>query len=84
MESQVPAPQAIVNRPEVLEELAGVWEAFWFLHTMRPVGMVVGPIPLSEMVTYWRTISPTSFLADKVMLLRAMDGHYLNWVAGKK
>lgn len=80
----MPLPQAIVNRPEVPEELSTVWEAFWFLHSTRPTGMAIGAIPLSEMLAYWRAVTPTDFVAEKVILLRAMDNHYLTWASGNK
>ena len=82
MEMQAEPPLALQQMPRLYPDLRAIWEAFWFLHSSRPVGMSVGAIPLSEIVTYWRSLD---FVLDdddfqmKVKLIREMDTVYLRW-----
>lgn len=80
MEEQPEAPNPLKSRPELYDDLVPVWEAFWFLHSSRPVGMDVGAISLTEIIAYWRElhgVSGRSDLVEKVHLIRAMDMKFL-------
>tara|TARA_R110000751_G_scaffold10671_3_gene38653 strand:- start:2446 stop:2706 length:261 start_codon:yes stop_codon:yes gene_type:complete len=80
MEEQPEAPNPLRNRPELYDDLAPVWEAFWFLNSSRPIGMEAGAIPLSEIIAYWRELhglTARSDLVERVHLIRAMDTKFL-------
>ena len=40
--------------------------------------MAPGPIPLDEIVTYWRHVSRVGSIVEFVRIIRAMDGEYLH------
>jgi hypothetical protein len=49
---QPPAP--FFERPEISRLHLAYWDAFTVLSTERPLGMVLGPIPASKIVSYIR------------------------------
>jgi len=80
-------PRAILERPELYDDLQAVWSAFWFLNSSRPVGMSVGAIPLTEIFAYWDRLGVTldeEDFGDKVRLIREMDMTYLADVREKQ
>jgi hypothetical protein len=47
-------PKALEDEPEIYPDVLWLWDAFWLLHRSRPIGMTVGPIPLTEIEAYIR------------------------------
>lgn len=75
-------PKALQDRPEVFEHLSFVWSAWWELHTDRPMGMSVGPIPFTAISAFADRYGVAELDAFDTFreLIRAMDGEYLKWV----
>lgn len=73
-----------VERPEVPERLAYVWEAFWALTTCRSFGMAVGPIPWTAIDRY---VTVHGYEGDDyeeaVYLIRQMDAAYMEFQSRK-
>ncbi|ODT50260.1 hypothetical protein [Devosia sp. 63-57] len=59
------------------------WSAWWEVHTDRPMGMGVGPVPFTALDAYAARFGVTGtddFEAFR-FLIRSLDGVYLKWVA---
>jgi hypothetical protein len=70
----------------VWEHLQFQWQAFWDLHTDRPMGMSVGPIPFGAIHVYadrYGIEGVDEFDAFRD-LIRAMDDAYLTWSAKRR
>lgn len=77
-ESQI--PDSLLNEPELLQGLSLYYNAFWELCPDRQVGMGVGPIPYSSIVTYCREWGLNDEMSNIMRkLLRKMDGVFLEW-----
>lgn len=65
------------------EHLDFVWSAWWELHTDRPIGMAVGPIPFTAIDAYAGRYGIGALDAFEAFagLIRAMDAVYLDWAA---
>jgi hypothetical protein len=79
MEDQEDNPK-VPPKPEIYDDLLPIWNCFWFLSPARPQGMDIGAIPLSEIVTYWKTIGGVTSLTDlneRTRLVRVLDEAFL-------
>ena len=85
MEEQPEAPKPLRDRPELFEDLYPIWEAFWFLHPSRQIGMDVGAIALQDIISYWKMVGVEgrSELMERVALVRAMDNTFLEYARNK-
>jgi hypothetical protein len=73
-------PDALLNEPELLQGLSIYYDAFWEVFPDRQLGMSVGPIPYSSIVTYskeWNLDEEMS--ATMLRLVRKMDNAFLEW-----
>lgn len=62
------------------EHLSFAWSAWWELHTDRPIGMGVGPIPFSAIDRYADRYGVESDAFEALrQLIRAMEGAYFAW-----
>lgn len=68
------------------EHLQFQWSAFWDLHTDRPVGMGVGPIPFGAIDQYAARYSIDDLDDFEAFreLIRAMDDAYLTWSSKRR
>lgn len=44
------------DEPPVFADLQRYWQAFWMLNRSRQLGMVAGPIPLTEILAYLQMV----------------------------
>ncbi len=74
----MPLPDSIANKPDIIAGLEMYWQAFTDLNTSRELGMAEGPIPWTA-IDQWATrhrIVGEDF--DRlVIILRGMDAAYL-------
>ena len=56
-------------------------ECRWYLNAFnqlaRPIGLAAGPIPLQEIVTYWREVSRIGPLDEFLAVIKALDRAFL-------
>ena len=73
-------PPALLDEPELLQGLALYYNAFWELFPDRQLGMSVGPIPYSSIVTYCREWNLDGEMSQLMLkLVRKMDNDFLEW-----
>lgn len=85
MRERLPLPRRIQDAPELHLGLEIYYDAFFDLHTCRPVGMGLGSIPWSVMKDYALTWGlDEDQMVDLFYYVRAMDKAYLDWVAKKE
>ena len=75
-------PPTLERRPTLDPKYGRVWEAFWFLHASRTMGMEMGAIPVSEITNYWTVlgnISSLDTLEELTRLVRVLDVAFLNY-----
>lgn len=79
-------PRALIDEPELPVYLGLVWDAFWKLHTDRPLGFSgSGPIPHSSVVAYADRAGMEPDEAEWFEgLIAAMDGAYMKWVTDQQ
>ena len=58
-------------------ETAWFLNAFATLSSGRPIGMAPGPIPLADVVTYWRAVGRVGTLREFIGVIRALDAEFL-------
>jgi hypothetical protein len=78
----LPTP-AIDQRPEVYEDLGGVWTAFVELNATRATGFGPGPITFTE-IDAWLRLRGVAGAGDKedyAYLIHALDQTWLRWQA---
>ena len=75
-------PKALLERPELPDHLQFVWSAWWELHTDRPMGMAVGPIPFTAIDRYASRfgVDDADHFEAFREAVRGIDGTYLKWV----
>lgn len=67
------------DAPEINSGTHAYLSAFGLLSSGRPSGMAPGPIPLAEIVTYWREVCALDDLPDFIDIVRGMDAAWLEW-----
>lgn len=78
-------PAFVERMPSVEPHLVWYVEAFRSLANSRPVGMGLGPIPLSEIEAYVRLFGLVDDDLERfVHLIHALDAVYLKWANRKK
>jgi hypothetical protein len=70
-------PVALANRPELYEDLEGVWDAFVELSETRPTGF--GAISYVEIESWLRLRGGVTDRAAFVYLIRALDRAWRKW-----
>ena len=65
------------DQPAADSEVLWFVRAFQALSLGRPVGMSVGPIPLPDVVCFWRDVERIGPLREFIGVIRALDAHYL-------
>lgn len=78
--------QALDDEPELPEHLSLYWQAFWDVHTDRPVGMGEGPIPFAAIDRYAARfgIDDPDHFDRFAALIRRMDNAFLRARAEKQ
>ena len=74
-----PLPEWIENAPQPPEHQWDLWAAFHTLSDSRQMGMGPGPIPLSEIESYFRVfdVRDPDQIDEWITLIRQMDREYL-------
>ena len=73
-------PPALLDEPDLLQGLTLYYDAFWELFNDRQLGMSVGPIPYSSIVTYCKEWDMDGEMSQIMLrLVRKMDGAFLEW-----
>lgn len=82
-ERRIAPPDPIMNAPELLQGLAGYFQAFSELSTCRAMGFgSQGPIPWMAIDAYARVNEyEGDDRAELEYLIRALDSEYLDWQA---
>jgi hypothetical protein len=75
--------QALDRKPDLFEDVAEVWEAFWVLNKGRDIGFGPGFIKLSEIAAYL-TMFPHPRPAFFIRGIQALDSVYLSDYSKKK
>jgi hypothetical protein len=73
------------SKPELDDENADLWRAFWELSSSRTVGMVTGTISLMAIIA-WMDEEEIERIEDRVFyraVLQRMDLEYLNLLGGR-
>jgi len=79
-----PAPSWLEDEPFLAPGEDFYLGAFWELSTCRAMGMSIGPIPWDKVVDYARFAGlDYDNLGLFVMVIRAMDSVYLEWLSKK-
>jgi hypothetical protein len=74
--------QALADWPDVYDDLAFVWKAFWDLSRARPTGFGPAPIPPSDILAWMQIYQlPPDQRAEFYELLTAMDEEWMVWAS---
>jgi len=79
-------PQALKDKPHLLDSAYWFYNAFNLLSRGRSSGMSINPIPLAEMEAYLRIcrIDDPDFSLSFVRLMCQMDNELLSWCNAKQ
>jgi len=79
-------PEWITEAPEPPEHQSDVWEAFHILSDSRQSGMSVGPIPLTEIESFFRmfSINDPDLVHEWLTLIREMDNEFMQFMRNKE
>jgi hypothetical protein len=73
------------NEPECDAEVVWFLRAYDRLGASRPVSMgVVGAIPVSEMIVYWKEVSRVGPVGEFIDIIQAVDASFLQRNAPSK
>ena len=76
-----PIPDAIKDAPDLRMGLTLFYAGFWDLHSCRPVGLDVGPIPLTAILDYCTAYQiDGDQREDFIWLIRRLDAEYRKWM----
>tara|TARA_Y100001973_G_scaffold106361_1_gene183788 strand:- start:7 stop:276 length:270 start_codon:yes stop_codon:yes gene_type:complete len=84
MRSGQPIPDRILNAPQLLQCLEFFFDSFWVLSTCRPIGMGVGPIPVTAIMEYGRFHNCNDeLMQDLIEYVMMLDQIYIKHESSK-